>query len=368
MVQNCNLEDSLKDNEPVGYKHKNVVYLSWANRELASLVCNGPDASNSTQQDESNSARCYSNIFAAESIRESGMMSDKEGDRSNICNECTHQWAKAIHDAKHRISPLLYYGHIPDAVRLASWISELGACDALSKNYLETLTFGLSVCPSDSLFIRELYAFKFKMHHGSGNRESGPHDSEFSGKALLFRLVKLLQEMEPLPVLVSLSSRIILTPNAPQDYMPPSFVPLPSAKLSGYSTMPEFGSAQVGIAKRSSIEGYLCVVSVEGPVQQPPLGSMLCSKPMRIDLDDNPDKRVFVAVPNAIVSQDKAITTRQQQKRCLIDCIRQEPAVSSTHDDFHPNTGVVGTENSLSCECQIASCEEMVGIYHYMHI
>ncbi|KAI9476967.1 HORMA domain-containing protein [Coemansia mojavensis] len=238
-----------------------------------------------------------------------------------------------------------------------------GACDALSKNYLETLTFGLSVCPSDSLFIRELYAFKFKMHHGSGNRESGPHDSEFSGKALLFRLVKLLQEMEPLPVLVSLSSRIILTPNAPQDYMPPSFVPLPSAKLSGYSTMPEFGSAQVGIAKRSSIEGYLCVVSVEGPVQQPPLGSMLCSKPMRIDLDDNPDKRVFVAVPNAIVSQDKAITTRQQQKRCLIDCIRQEPAVSSTHDDFHPNTGVVGTENSLSCECQIASCEEMQTCY-----
>ncbi|KAJ1875751.1 hypothetical protein LPJ55_000377 [Coemansia sp. RSA 990] len=292
MVQNCNLEDSLKDNEPVGYKHKNVVYLSWANRELASLVCNGPDASNSTQQDESNSARCYSNIFAAESIRESGMMSDKEGDRSNICNECTHQWAKAIHDAKHRISPLLYYGHIPDAVRLASWISEL--CDYL---------------------------------------------------------------------LVSLSSRIILTPNAPQDYMPPSFVPLPSAKLSGYSTMPEFGSAQVGIAKRSSIEGYLCVVSVEGPVQQPPLGSMLCSKPMRIDLDDNPDKRVFVAVPNAIVSQDKAITTRQQQKRCLIDCIRQEPAVSSTHDDFHPNTGVVGTENSLSCECQIASCEEMQTCY-----
>ncbi|KAJ2454352.1 hypothetical protein EV183_001598 [Coemansia sp. RSA 2336] len=196
------------------------------------------------------------------------------------------------------------------------------------------------------------------MHRDSGNRESGLHDSEFSGKALLFRLVKLLQEMEPLPVPASLSSRIILTQHAPQDYMPPSFVPLPSAKLSGYSTMPEFGSAQVGIVKRSSIEGYLCVVSVEGPVQQPPLGSMVCSKPMRIDLDDNPDRQVFVAVPNAIVSRDKAITTRQQQKRCLIDCIRQESAVSSAHDNPRPNTGVVETENRLSCECQIASCEE----------
>ncbi|KAJ2851818.1 hypothetical protein IWW36_000779 [Coemansia brasiliensis] len=174
----------------------------------------------------------------------------------------------------------------------------------------------------------------------------------------------MLLEILPLPVPVLLSSRIILTPNAPQSYMPPSFVPLPPSKMNGYYTMPEFGSAQVGIVKRSGIEGYVCVVSVEGPVQQPPLGSTMCSKPMRIDLDDNPDKRVFVAVPNPIVSRDKAITTRQQQKRCLIDCVRQEPSMPNTHgSSSRQNRDIAEAENGQSCECQIDSCEEMQTCY-----
>ncbi|KAJ2830298.1 hypothetical protein IWW50_000357 [Coemansia erecta] len=125
MVDKCGLGGSLKPGEPVGYNHKNVVYLSWADKDLASIVCNGAPGNTSNKNGEHNPGRCYSTVFAAESIRESGMISNGEADRSNVCNDCTREWAKAIRTSKNRISPLLYYGHIPDAERLASWISEL---------------------------------------------------------------------------------------------------------------------------------------------------------------------------------------------------------------------------------------------------
>ncbi|KAJ2711682.1 hypothetical protein H4R19_003132 [Coemansia spiralis] len=130
MVERCGLDASANDAEPVGYKHKNVVYLSWADKDLAHLVCNGPPSDGSGKEDGqwSDPGRCYSAVFAAESVRESGLMaSDDKPDKTIMCNACTKAWAGAIKASKHRISPLLYYGHIPDAARLAAWISE--QCD-----------------------------------------------------------------------------------------------------------------------------------------------------------------------------------------------------------------------------------------------
>ncbi|KAJ2772796.1 hypothetical protein IWQ56_001233, partial [Coemansia nantahalensis] len=126
MVDWCSLDAGFNDDEPVGYKHTNVVYLSWADQDLARIVCSGP-SSNGSKDDGawSDPGRCYSAVFAAESVRESGLMSsDEKPDKSIMCNACTHAWAGAIKASKHRISPLLYYGHIPDAARLAAWISE----------------------------------------------------------------------------------------------------------------------------------------------------------------------------------------------------------------------------------------------------
>ncbi|KAJ2548295.1 hypothetical protein IWW35_004252, partial [Coemansia sp. RSA 1878] len=69
-----------------------------------------------------------------------------------------------------------------------------GACDALAKGVLKTLTFGLSVHPDDVCFIREIYAFQFEPSGGDrGGQDKGGRDT---GRALLFRLSVLLQEME----------------------------------------------------------------------------------------------------------------------------------------------------------------------------
>ncbi|KAJ1904651.1 hypothetical protein LPJ71_004779, partial [Coemansia sp. S17] len=41
MVEKCGLQWPRAD-QPVGYNHKDVVYLSWADRSLSELVCKGP--------------------------------------------------------------------------------------------------------------------------------------------------------------------------------------------------------------------------------------------------------------------------------------------------------------------------------------
>ncbi|KAJ2782788.1 hypothetical protein H4R18_002060 [Coemansia javaensis] len=125
MVSRCSLDSGVKSGDPVGYTHKNVVYLSWADRDLANLVCNGPADKSADGGRWADPGRCYSAVFSAEAVRESGQIAGSMGeDRSIMCNECTHQWVKAIKNSKFQISPLLYYGHISDAPRLASWISE----------------------------------------------------------------------------------------------------------------------------------------------------------------------------------------------------------------------------------------------------
>ncbi|KAJ2430392.1 hypothetical protein GGF47_000081 [Coemansia sp. RSA 2524] len=207
-----------------------------------------------------------------------------------------------------------------------------GACDALAKGFLKTLTFGLSVHPDDVCFIREIYAFQF----------------------------------EP-SVPVFLSARLTLAQNAHKDYVPPSFVLNPLGKTSGFSILPQFGSAQVGTIRRMGLEGSLCVVSVEGVVQQPPLGSTKCQTPVQVDLDDNPNERVFVAVSSAIIPHAAAIVTRQQQKKCILNRIRSRADSETSSAVSQAPTPVLEDDKRLVkrqiCECQIFHDEEMRTCY-----
>ncbi|KAJ1840363.1 hypothetical protein LPJ73_006450, partial [Coemansia sp. RSA 2703] len=43
VVKQCNLESKVPaPSEAVGYNHKDFVYLSWADKDLAELICRGP--------------------------------------------------------------------------------------------------------------------------------------------------------------------------------------------------------------------------------------------------------------------------------------------------------------------------------------
>ncbi|KAJ2719962.1 hypothetical protein GGI07_004901 [Coemansia sp. Benny D115] len=121
VVNSCNLEKSAPPPiEPVGYNHKNLVYLAWADKDLARLVCSGPEG----DQEWSQPAKCFSAIFTAETIRETDLQTKEGAVKEAVCNSCTKEWVAKLRNGKYHISPLLYYGHIPNAPRLAAWISE----------------------------------------------------------------------------------------------------------------------------------------------------------------------------------------------------------------------------------------------------
>ncbi|KAJ2308416.1 hypothetical protein IWW55_000447 [Coemansia sp. RSA 2706] len=221
-----------------------------------------------------------------------------------------------------------------------------GVCDALNKDFLKTLTFGLSVHPTDASFIREIYAFQFKTKPVGTAQLLSQDDSDMStGKALLFRLIALLKEME--------------------DYTPPVFVPFPPSEINGYLIIPQFGSAQVGRIKRVGLEGRLCVVSVEGPVQQPPLGSTTCLTPVHVDLDADPDEQMFIAAPSAVTLDDPVMVTRQQQKRCIIDLIKgsassDSGSIALSEPELVPKVepNVINQSATKLCECLVAHPDE----------
>ncbi|KAJ1878949.1 hypothetical protein H4R99_000315 [Coemansia sp. RSA 1722] len=125
VVKQCGLESRVPPpSEPVGYNHKNFVYLSWADKDMSSLICNGPQQGDK-QEDWSQPARCYSAVFTAETIRETDALANNSGvGKENVCNQCTKEWVDKLRNGKYHISPLLYYGHIPNAPHLAAWISE----------------------------------------------------------------------------------------------------------------------------------------------------------------------------------------------------------------------------------------------------
>ncbi|KAJ1801012.1 hypothetical protein LPJ59_000631 [Coemansia sp. RSA 2399] len=127
LVDKCNLASKYTPGDPAGYKHKNIVYLSWADQDMARLVCNGPtvvDDNDKNAKAWKQNAGCYSAIFAAETARESNLLANGGSAEEYACNSCTKEWVKRIGNSTHHLSPILYYGHIPDSARLASWISE----------------------------------------------------------------------------------------------------------------------------------------------------------------------------------------------------------------------------------------------------
>ncbi|KAJ2643412.1 hypothetical protein IW137_002395 [Coemansia sp. RSA 1287] len=177
-----------------------------------------------------------------------------------------------------------------------------------------------------------------------------------------FIMLRYYSTLHVVPVF--LSARLTLAQNAHKDYVPPSFVLNPLGKTSGFSILPQFGSAQVGTIRRMGLEGSLCVVSVEGVVQQPPLGSTKCQTPVQVDLDDNPNERVFVAVSSAIIPHAAAIVTRQQQKKCILNRIRSRADSETSSAVSQAPTPVLEDDKRLVkrqiCECQIFHDEEMV--------
>ncbi|KAJ2782787.1 HORMA domain-containing protein 1 [Coemansia javaensis] len=197
-----------------------------------------------------------------------------------------------------------------------------GACDCMSRGYLRSLAFGLSVHPDDALYIRELYAFQFEASAVAGNKAGRARDAAGSGRDLLHRLVLLLQEMEASRISVvktHISARIVLVPGAPAGYAPPSFLPLGGGSGAGcYAVMPQFGSAQVGRMDKAGAAVQLCVLSVEGPAQDPPLGSTKCPAPVQMSIDDDPGARVFAAVPSIAAGHGQTVVTRGQQKKQLL--------------------------------------------------
>lgn len=122
LVEKCSLQPPSRD-EPIGYNHKDYVYLSWADPQLSKLVCNGP--SGEKNKNGNQPGQCYASIFAAETAREANSLNaEDEAIKSMVCNDCTREWTELVESSKYHITPMLYYGHIPDTERLALWVKE----------------------------------------------------------------------------------------------------------------------------------------------------------------------------------------------------------------------------------------------------
>ncbi|KAJ2487776.1 hypothetical protein EV174_000309 [Coemansia sp. RSA 2320] len=96
-----------------------------------------------------------------------------------------------------------------------------------------------------------------------------------------------------------ISMRMTLTASAPANYRPPGFAPFITQNIKGYTIYPQCGSARVGKAVSGKSAMYMCALCVEGPVQVPILGSVLCSTPMTLNVDE--DKNETVAAPMGLM-------------------------------------------------------------------
>lgn len=183
---------------------------------------------------------------------------------------------------------LLLFGKSPESDQLLRNME--GVDDAISRELLKTLVFGISIHPFKHAYIREMYAFQFSFGNGGNNS----FKSASSSALFLNRLSSLLQAMEPLPVPIFLSIRMSLQTSS-NNYGPPSFVAFQTEDIENYSIYPQCGSARVGKAEHGQSAMYMCALSVEGPIQTPPLGTIACSLPMSLNVDDCPHEKVFVA-------------------------------------------------------------------------
>ncbi|KAJ2742590.1 HORMA domain-containing protein 1 [Coemansia sp. BCRC 34301] len=171
-----------------------------------------------------------------------------------------------------------------------------GACDAIAHRCLKTLVIGLSIHPAKYAYIRELYAFQ--IGYGA-DYDSFKKGRTYNGTTTLFlrRLTALLRQMEVLAVPIYVSMRMTLAASAPPSYRPPGFMSYVTKDIESYSIYPRCGSARVGKASKDGSSMFMCALCVEGPVQVPPLGSMLCPMPMTLDVDEDKQEVVYVAVP-----------------------------------------------------------------------
>ncbi|KAJ1645678.1 hypothetical protein LPJ64_002762 [Coemansia asiatica] len=187
-----------------------------------------------------------------------------------------------------------------------------GVCDALSKELIKTLVIGISISPIKPTYVRELYAFQFGRQQKSNATvpvKSAKKKllSENATTALfLDRLVGLLREMEPLAPPISIGSRMALVSNASAEYIPPSFLPFSTSSIEGFTILPHCGSARIGKAERDGLALYMCALCVEGAVQVPTLGSILCAMPMSLDVDEDMQETVFVASPGWVQCLEQA--------------------------------------------------------------
>ncbi|KAJ1957968.1 hypothetical protein EC988_000560 [Linderina pennispora] len=119
LTRECDL-DKMRLPTPLGYNHTNAIYISWADERLANLVCKGSASGN----DEKAPGHCFSKVFGAQSMYELGKSSPESVDKTNVCSECTKEWVELVANSTAHLTPILYYGHIPDSNGLARWIGE----------------------------------------------------------------------------------------------------------------------------------------------------------------------------------------------------------------------------------------------------
>ncbi|KAJ2028633.1 hypothetical protein IWW57_002061 [Coemansia sp. S610] len=273
MVEKCGLEWPRAD-QPVGYNHKDVVYLSWADRSLSELV----SFMASTVAERYFAATLH--IVFSEIAYYRYLFPDSFFKIVNYENVSVHA---------------LIRGKSIESDQLLASVD--GACDAMAHECLQTFVIGLSIHPTKHTFIRELYAFQ--LGYGADYKLLGTRSK--SGKTtelFLRRLAALLRQMEALALPILMSMRMALTDNAPPGYTPPGFQSFMAKDVEDYTIYPNCGNTRVGKAAKGESSMFMCCVSVEGPLQTPPLGSMLCSMPMSLEVNRDSQVVVFVAVPS----------------------------------------------------------------------
>ncbi|KAJ2159190.1 hypothetical protein GGF46_003199 [Coemansia sp. RSA 552] len=184
--------------------------------------------------------------------------------------------------------------------------------------------------------------------NGAGNALTRGFIKVLAIGLFLHRLILFLREMEPLLAPIMVSARLALNSSAPADYAPAPFLLLPQGQATGYSILPEFGCAQVGALSRGGIEAQMCIMCVEGPVQQPALGSTRCLVAARLEVDTSPDRRVLVAVPGMTRSPEQTMVTRRRQKEQALSSIC---ASADTKWEKRCTNKALRGQN---CECQVA--------------
>ncbi|KAJ2645207.1 hypothetical protein GGF44_000083 [Coemansia sp. RSA 1694] len=241
-----------------------------------------------------------------------------------------------------------------------------GACDAMAHGCLKTLVIGLSIHPTKYTYIRELYAFQLGYGSDFKTHKKGRAHSETT-ELFLQRLIALLREMEVLAVPIYMSMRMTLSAGASASYRPPGFMSYMTKDIESYSIYPQCGSARVGKACKGKSSIFMCALCVEGPVQTPPLGSMLCPMPMMLDVDEDRQEVVFVAVPawSSTSHENSAgalLPLRQSDAGVAAPAMRSLPDIPSLTTGLRSRQSTAANGSHSKCEClALSTCDKSQG-------